>query len=89
MPKTPHVDHINQDVQVLVTEQGLADLRALSPRQRAEVIIENCAHPDYRPALKDYLTRARRDSYGQQSPTLLMEAFAWHQRFIETGDMRG
>jgi len=89
VPKAPHVDHINQDVQILVTEQGLADLRGLSPRQRAEVIIENCSHPDYRPALKDYLTRARRDSYGQQSPTLLMEAFAWHQRFIETGDMRG
>lgn len=88
VPKTPHVDHINQDVQILVTEQGLADLRGLSPRQRAEVIIENCSHPDYRPALKDYLIRARRDSYGQQSPTLLAEAFAWHQRFIETGDMR-
>lgn len=88
VPKTPHVDHINQDVQILVTEQGLADLRGLSPRQRAEVIIENCSHPDYRPALKDYLARARRDSYGQQSPTLLMEAFAWHQRFVETGDMR-
>ena len=89
VPKAPHVDHINQDVQILVTEQGLADLRGLSPRQRAEVIIENCSHPDYRPALKDYLARARRDSYGQQSPTLLAEAFAWHQRFIETGDMRG
>jgi succinyl-CoA:acetate CoA-transferase len=89
VPKAPHVDHINQDVQVLVTEQGLADLRGLSPRQRAEVIIENCAHPDYRPALNDYLARARRESYGQQSPTLLTEAFAWHQRFIETGDMRG
>ncbi len=88
VPKTPHVDHINQDVQILVTEQGLADLRGLSPRQRAEVIIENCSHPDYRPALKDYLARARQDSYGQQSPTLLMEAFAWHQRFVETGDMR-
>ena len=88
VPKTPHVDHINQDVQILVTEQGLADLRGLSPRQRAEVIIENCSHPDYRPALKDYLARARRDSYGQQSPTLLMEAFAWHQRFVEKGDMR-
>ncbi|USQ95992.1 acetyl-CoA hydrolase/transferase family protein [Caulobacter sp. RL271] len=89
VPKAPHVDHINQDVQILVTEQGLADLRGLSPRQRAEVIIENCSHPDYRPALKDYLARARRDSYGQQSPTLLNEAFAWHQRFVETGDMRG
>jgi succinyl-CoA:acetate CoA-transferase len=89
VPKTPHVDHINQDVQILVTEQGLADLRGLSPRQRAELIIENCSHPDYRPALKDYLKRARAESYGQQSPTLLMEAFAWHQRFVETGDMRG
>ena len=89
VPKAPHVDHINQDVQILVTEQGLADLRGLSPRQRAEVIIENCAHPDYRPALRDYLKRARERSYGQQSPTLLAEAFAWHQRFIETGDMRG
>ena len=89
VPKTPHVDHINQDVQILVTEQGLADLRGLSPRQRAELIIENCSHPDYRPALKDYLKRARSESYGQQSPTLLMEAFAWHQRFVETGDMRG
>lgn len=89
VPKTPHVDHINQDVQVLATEQGLADLRGLSPRQRAELIIENCSHPDYRPALKDYLKRARTESYGQQSPTLLMEAFAWHQRFVETGDMRG
>lgn len=88
VPKAPHVDHINQDVQILVTEQGLADLRGLSPRQRADVIIENCSHPDYRPALKDYLTRARRDSYGQQSPTLLTEAFAWHQRFIETGSMK-
>ena len=88
VPKAPHVDHINQDVQILVTEQGLADLRGLSPRQRAEVIIENCSHPDYRPALRDYLARARRDSYGQQSPTLLAEAFAWHQRFIETGSMK-
>ena len=88
VPKAPHVDHINQDVQILVTEQGLADLRGLSPRQRAQVIIENCSHPDYRPALKDYLARARKDSYGQQSPTLLAEAFAWHQRFIETGSMK-
>jgi succinyl-CoA:acetate CoA-transferase len=88
VPQVSHTDHIAQDVQVLVTEQGLADLRGLSPKQRAEVIIANCAHPDYRPMLRDYYTRARASSYGQQSPTLLSEALSWHQRFVETGSMR-
>ena len=88
VPKVSHVDHIIQDVQVIVTEQGLADLRGLSPKQRAAVIIENCAHPDYKPMLKDCYERARRDSYGQQSPTLLGEALSWHQRYMETGSMQ-
>ncbi|WP_033922126.1 acetyl-CoA hydrolase/transferase family protein [Sphingomonas sp. 37zxx] len=88
VPQVAHVDHISQDVQVLVTEQGLADLRGLSPKQRAAVIIENCAHPDYRPALLDYFKRARSGAYGQQTPTLPGEALSWHQRFIETGTMR-
>jgi len=88
VPKVSHVDHINQDVQVIVTERGLADLRGLSPRQRARVIIENCAHPDFQPALWDYLTRAEANPKGRHSPTLLDEALSWHQRFEETGDMR-
>ncbi|AHE54025.1 acetyl-CoA hydrolase [Sphingomonas sanxanigenens DSM 19645 = NX02] len=87
VPQASHVDHIAQDVQVLVTEQGLADLRGLSPKQRATLIIEKCAHPDYRPMLADYYERARRGSYGQQSPSLLREALSWHQRFIDTGSM--
>ena len=88
VPHVSHVDHITQDVQVIVTEQGLADLRGLSPKHRAELVIERCAHPDYRPALRDYYTRARAGSYGQQSPMLPGEALAWHQRFIDTGTMR-
>lgn len=88
VPHAPHVDHIPQDVQVIVTEQGLADLRGLSPKQRAAAVIANCAHPDYRPALEDYYARARRDSYGQQSPMLLQEAMAWHERFVRTGSMK-
>ncbi|MDR3507902.1 MAG: acetyl-CoA hydrolase/transferase family protein [Caulobacteraceae bacterium] len=87
VPQASHVDHITQDVQVIVTEQGLADLRGLSPKQRAEVIIANCAHPNYRPMLEDYYRRARQGSYGQQSPCLPGEALSWHQRFIETGSM--
>ena len=88
VPHASHVDHITQDVQVIVTEHGLADLRGLSPKQRAEAIIANCAHPDYRPALMDYFRRARQHSYGQQTPTLLDEALSWHRRFVETGSMR-
>lgn len=88
VPQVSHVDHINQDVQVLVTEQGLADLRGLSPKQRARLIIERCAHPDYRLLLKDYFERALRDSYGKHSPSLLGEALSWHQRYLETGSMR-
>jgi succinyl-CoA:acetate CoA-transferase len=87
VPQASHVDHINQDVQVIVTEQGLADLRGLSPKERAHVIIANCAHPDYRPLLEDYYARALKGSYGLQSPSLPGEALSWHQRFIDTGSM--
>ncbi|WP_199590018.1 acetyl-CoA hydrolase/transferase family protein [Bremerella cremea] len=87
VPMASHVDHIMQDVQVIVTEQGLADLRGLSPKQRAEVIINNCAHPNYRPALLDYYRRAKTKSYGLHTPCLLDESLSWHQRFIETGSM--
>lgn len=87
VPQVSHVDHITQDVQVIVTEQGLADLRGRSPKKRAEQIIAHCAHPDYRPLLEDYYARARREAYGLQSPSLLKESLSWHQRFIETGSM--
>lgn len=87
VPQVSHVDHIDQDVQVLVTEQGLADLRGLAPRQRAKLIIERCVHPSYRPMLEDYFARAQRGAYGLQSPSLPGEALSWHQRFMETGTM--
>ncbi|NHO32220.1 succinate CoA transferase [Acetobacter fallax] len=87
VPMTAHVDHINQDVQIMVTEQGLADLRGLSARQRARLIIDHCAHPDYRPMLKDYLTRATNSPGGGETPHLLTESLAWHQRFLDTGTM--
>jgi succinyl-CoA:acetate CoA-transferase len=87
VPMASHVDHISQDVQVIVTEQGLADLRGLAPKQKAALIIEKCSHPDYRDALHDYFARARQSSYGQHAPNILSEALSWHQRYIETGSM--
>ncbi|WP_420145198.1 acetyl-CoA hydrolase/transferase family protein [Sphingobium sp.] len=88
VPQVSHVDHIAQDVQILVTEQGLADLRGLSPKERARLIIAHCAHPDFRPMLTDYFERALRGSYGLQSPSLPDEALSWHYRFMTTGSMR-
>ncbi|HYG66019.1 MAG TPA: acetyl-CoA hydrolase/transferase C-terminal domain-containing protein, partial [Anaeromyxobacteraceae bacterium] len=52
VPFASHVDHTEHDVMVLVTEWGLADLRGRSPREKAELVIERCAHPDYRPILR-------------------------------------
>ncbi len=88
VPMASHVDHTEHDVDVIITEQGLADLRGLAPRKRAERIIARCAHPDYRPMLEDYTARAAKGAWGQQTPHLLGEAFSWHQRFMDTGTMR-
>ena len=88
VPMVSHHDHTEHDVMVLVTEQGLADLRGKSPRERARLIIENCAHPDYRDQLRDYFDRAEKSGGGLHTPHLLNEALSWHQRFVETGDMR-
>jgi succinyl-CoA:acetate CoA-transferase len=88
VPMVSHVDHTEHDVQVLVTENGLADLRGLSPRQRAHLIIEKCANPDYKASLLDYLNRAERLSYGKHTPHLLTESLGWHNRYLRTGNMR-
>ncbi len=88
VPMASHVDHTEHDVGVVVTEHGLADLRGLSPRQRARKIIDTCAHPDFRPMLADYFERASRESFGKQTPHLLGEALSWHDRFVRTGSMK-
>ncbi|MDY6891732.1 MAG: acetyl-CoA hydrolase/transferase family protein [Pseudomonadota bacterium] len=87
VPMVSHVDHTEHDVKVLVTEQGLADLRGLSPRQRALAIIHNCAHPDFRPRLLDYFERACHSGRGMHTPHLLDEALSWHQRYETEGRM--
>lgn len=58
VPMCTHVDHSEHSVQVVVTEQGLADLRGLAPYDRARRIIDNCAHPAYRDYLRHYLESA-------------------------------
>ena len=87
VPMCPHVDHTEHEVMVIVTEQGYADLRGLSPKERAVAIIENCAHPDYKDALMDYFKRACEQA-PCQTPHILDEALSWHSRFEKTGSMK-
>lgn len=77
VPMASHVDIPEHGVNVIVTEQGVADLRGgLSPEERAVRIIENCAHPRYRPILNEYLMKAK-ESGGGHEPQLLKEAFSF------------
>ncbi|RDY28824.1 acetyl-CoA hydrolase/transferase family protein [Romboutsia weinsteinii] len=87
VPMVSHHDHTEHDVMVIVTEQGVADLRGLSPKERARCIIENCAHPDYKEELIDYLNRAQEGKY-KHTPHILSEALSWHDRFLRTGTMK-
>lgn len=87
VPMCSHIDHTEHDVHVIISERGIADLRGLSPRERARKII-GIAHPDYQPMLLDYLERAERDTHKAHTPHLLKEALSWHLRFMETGTMK-
>ena len=88
VPMVSHVDHTEHDTHVIVTEQGLADLRGLPPRRRAQVMIDQCSHPDYRAELQDYLDRATASSPGKHTPHLIEESLSWHARYLQDGTMQ-
>ncbi len=85
VPMVSHVDHTEHSVDIIVTDQGIADLRGLDPVQRANVIIDNCAHPMYRELLRDYL---KLSTCGGQTPHTLTASLAFHTEFLSSGDMR-
>ena len=88
VPMVSHVDNTEHDVDILVTEQGWADLRGKTPKQRAKLIIENCSHPDYRDALREYFDEAVSLCGPCQTPHNLDKALSWHTRFLTTGTMK-
>lgn len=85
VPLVSHMDHSEHSVQVIITEQGCADLRGRDPVERARLIVENCVHPEYQEELRGYFESVK-DGH---TPQTLDNAFAMHQKFLETGDMRG
>ena len=85
VPFCSHIDHSEHSVKILVTEQGVADLRGKDPLQRAETIIEHCAHPMYKQLLWDYVHLAQKNC--GHIPLNLKAAFAMHEAFLDAGDM--
>lgn len=84
VPMVSHLDHSEHSVQVIATEHGVADLRGHSPHDRAELIIERCADPQYRPMLRGYL----RMGGATHTPQSFENAYAFHRAFLAEGDMR-
>ncbi len=83
VPMCPHIDNNEHSVQIVVTEQGLADLRGLGPTHRAQVLIEKCAHPMY----KDYLRKYVRDSGKGHIRHDLTRCYELHRNLMEHGTM--
>ncbi len=91
VPKAPHIDHTEHDLDCVVTEQGLADLRGLAPKDRAKAIIEKCAHPEYKPILQSYLEMASSECLAKgigHEPQLFDRCFKMQQNLAANGTMR-
>lgn len=86
VPMVTHADHTEHDTMVFITEQGVADIRGLSPVKRAKLIIEKCAHPDFKDGLYEYLELAQRSS--AHMPVDLQHAFDMHLNFEKNGTMK-
>jgi len=87
VPMVSHCDISEHDIDVIITDQGVADLRGKDDIARARCIIENCAAEDYRDKLGDYLDRSIK-AVGGHHPHILSEVFSWHSKLQETGSMK-
>ncbi|KAH3668620.1 hypothetical protein OGAPHI_002374 [Ogataea philodendri] len=91
VPFASHIDHTEHDLDVIVTDYGLADLRGCSPKERVHKIIHKCAHPDYRDQLQDYYNRAEfycNKKKTLHEPHLLKDAFKMHLNLEQNGTMK-
>ena len=88
VPMVAHHDHTEHDVDVIATEQGIADLRGKAPKERVKAIIENCVHPNFKEALWDYYHKAVELTGDAHTPHNLEEALSWHVKFKNNKTMK-
>ena len=83
VPFCTHIDHSEHSTLVVVTEQGVADLRGIGPLERARRLIDHCAHPAYR----DYLHHYVESSPPGHLRHDLARCFELHRNLLEHGAM--
>ena len=91
VPMCTHIDHTEHDLDVIVTEQGLADLRGLCPVERARLIIEKCVHPDYKDQFREYLNlaiNATQPRGAGHEPQILSKVFKMQENLAKKGTMK-
>ena len=91
VPHVAHVDHTEHDPHVIITEQGCADLRGLTAYERARALIENCAHPKFRPALQAFVERSAarpgfRHGFAPEDPQRWMRDYRPEENESEKGN---
>ena len=86
VPMVSHQDIGEHDVDVVITEHGIADLRGLDDGERADAIVTHCASEAYTGQLTAYLRTARKQCGGHH-PQLPEAAFGWYRRLKEEGTM--
>lgn len=86
VPMVSHQDICEHDVDVIITEHGVADLRGKDDTERADAIIHHCTSGAYQAQLEAYVQKARQ-TIGGHHPQLPEDAFAWHRRLAEQGSM--
>lgn len=80
MPYVRHIDHTEHDIKCVVTEHGFAiNLGIRSPKARADEIIAKCAHPYFRPLLREYLALA--GGGDEPHPTDMRVLERWWQEY--------
>lgn len=80
VPFVSHVDHTVHGMHVLITEQGVADLRGLDHIKRAKTIIGNCAHPKFRQKLYNYLEKTIETCPYKQKPFDFERAHSFYEQ---------
>jgi len=91
VPKAPHIDHTEHDLDVLVTECGLADLRGLAPKDRAQEIINKCVHPEYKDSIQEYFDIAKKECLEKgigHEPQLFDRCFKMQLNLAKNGTMK-
>lgn len=74
------------DVDSIITENGFADLRGLSPHEKAICIIDNLVNDKYKDRLSEYYQRTQKIGFAY-NPICFEETFQWHINYLKNKEM--